>query len=638
MFESDKKSSLDRLKKGLYSRRDVFGDASRHEIHGAESQVPNTWEKPTEEAQAHEVTLKKTRKVYSYLFMAALGFFVIAALIGGYTLFGGKNFISTQNVDIIIEGPASIGGGETLSLDVTIANRNSTDIELVDLIAEYPSGTKDPLDPAKDLNKVRVSVGDIGAKNSAKKEISSLVFGEEGAEREIKLTAEYRTADSNAIFYKEKTYRVTISSSPVLVTIEALGKILGGQSTDINVVVISNATVPIKNLLLSLDYPFGFSVSAANPQPSYGNNIWRIGDLAPGARRSIAIKAVAEGQNDEERTIRASVGIQSEDNEREIATTIISRAHTFAIERPFLGLDLALDGERSDLAAEPGRSVRGEIIWTNNTTSKITNARIEAKLSGNVLDKNSVNATDGYYDSLSNTIVWESGRTPGLDTIAPGEDGRVGFTFATLESIPGQSASNPIITVTVSGKGSRIDDTGVSGEVGAAATRSVKLVSNLALSARALRTQGAISNTGPIPPKVDEVTTYTVVWTVTNTSNNITGAKVTANLPAYVSWTGAVSPADANITYNPTGGGIVWNVGSVPRNASVGSGAKQVSFQVALRPSANQIGTVPDIVSATTITGTDVFTGVNIQNGTPALSTRTSSDLLFKNGDETVVK
>ncbi len=638
MFENEKKSPLDRLKKGLYSRNDVREEAPRHEIHGKGSDVPNTWERPEPKSIPQMVEMSKaemrgTRRVYSYLFLGALFFFLVAVLYGAYTIFGGRNFISADNVDILIEGPSATGGGERLSLNASVVNKNSTDIEYVDLIVEYPDGTKESLDPSKDLTKERVALGNINSQSIAQKTFNALLFGEEGDTKDIKFTAEYRTKGSNAIFFKEKIYRISISSSPVTVRIGALDKVLGGQATDVVVTVSSNTTETVKNLLLSLDYPFGLSVVSSNPPATYDNNVWRIGDLAPGAKRIISLKVLTEGQNEEERTIRASLGIQSQKDEKEIATNIVSRSHTYTIEKPFLGLDLAFDGNRGDFAAEPGSSVRGEIIWMNNSASRITDVRLEAKLTGNVLDKSSVTVDGGYYDSLSNTLIWESGRTSGLDSIAPGEDGRVSFSFRSTNPSPGQAVLNPLITATVSAKAGRVSDSGSSEEIVSAVTRSVKLLTNLSLSSRALRTQGPISNSGPIPPKVDEVTTYTIVWTVTNTSNNITGAKVTASLPPNVTWTGTISPTDANIIYNDSGGNITWNIGGVPRNANVGSGAKQVYFQVSLRPSANQVNSAPQLVGAARITGTDAFTGVSLEGGAPSLSTRTSTDLLYKEGD-----
>lgn len=634
MFESDKKSPLERLNKSLYSRTDEVPSDVRPSIHEKQSFVPETWVEDTSGEES--VEMKATRKTYRYLFGTSLLFFLVAVSIGGYTLFGGRNFVSADNVNVLIEGPVTITGGEPLNLDVSVVNKNATDIENVDLIVEYPDGTKDPNDPSIALSRIKIPLGSIKSQSVSQKSISSVLFGEEGAQREIKFKVEYQTANSGAVFFKEKFYNISISSSPLIVTIDALEKVLSGQAADFSVTISSNTTNPIKNVLLVLDYPFGFSVVSSNPVATYGDNVWKIGDLAPGSKRTIKIKATAQGQDEEERTIRANVGIQSESSDRDIATTIVSRSHSFVLEKPFLGLDVVLDGNRDDLAVAPGRSMRAEIIWTNNSSSKITNARIEAKIVGNVLNKNSVTVEGGYYDSLANTIVWEAGRVQSLNSISPGEDGRVGFTFSSNASFSG-SITNPQISITVSAQGSRVDTSGVPQEITAAITRSVKLLSNLSLSARALHNQGPIANSGPIPPRAENATTYTIVWTVTNTSNNITGAKVVARLPQYVKWTDTVSPSSASISYNPTGGIVTWNVGSVPINAS-GTGNQQVSFQVSVTPSANQIGTSPDIIGSAKITGLDSFTGVVLEDDVPSLSTRTSSDLLFKTGDEVVVE
>lgn len=632
MFESDKKSPLERLNKSLYSRTDKPAGEKRHELEKKDPVVSESWQEEHSDEPIDIEQMKSTRKTYNFIFFGALLFFVISTAIGAYTLFGGRNFVSADNVDILIEGPSAINGGEKLSLQVSVVNKNATDIDDVDLIVEYPEGSKDGESASNDLTRVTIPLGAIASQSVSQETLSSVLFGEEGALRQIKFKVEYTTANSNAVFYKEKSYNITIQSSPIIVGISALDKVLGGQTSDFTFVVTSNTTQPVKDVLLVLDYPFGFKVISSNPQTSYGDNVWRIGDLAPGAKKTITIKASAEGQDNEERVIRASVGIQSKQNEREMATTIITRDHAFSIEKPFLAIDLTLDGTRGDIAAIPGRSVRGEIIFTNNSTDRIVNARIEAKLSGNVLNKNSVSVDGGYYDSLSNTIIWEAGRNSNLETLAPGDTRRLGFGIASTNSSPGQSILNPQITVSVSASGDRVDSGGVPQEITAAVTRSVKLLSSMSISGRALRSQGPITNSGPIPPRVDMGTTYTIVWTVTNTSNNITGAKVTASLPPYVTWTGTVSPNDGSIVYNDTGGNITWNVGSIPKDTT----AKQIHFQVSLRPSANQIGSSPEIISQARMTGTDSFANVLLETTAPSLSTRTSSDLQFKEGDELV--
>ncbi len=646
-FESDRKSPLDRLRKGLYSRNTEQGEAPRHSVHGEQVIVPESWDQeatagapgdpstPGMSSMPHSVP--PHRRIYKVILLGSAAFLLLAVGVAAYTFISGGNFVSVDNVDIQIQGPATIAGGEPLGLDVTVANKNQTAIQLVDLVVEYPSGSKDVTDPSKDLTSSRISLGDIASGGIAQQTVSSLLFGQEGDIKTIKLTAEYRTADSNAIFFKEKDYNVTISSSPVVVSIDSLNSVLSGAAFDMNVTVSSNSTSVIKNLLLTLDYPIGFSAVSASPAATYSDNIWDIGDLAPGTKKTFDIKVTATGDDSSSKTVHANVGIQDATNERLIATNIVTQSHDFTIEKPFLGLDLTLEGAHADLAATAGQTVHGDILWTNNSTSQITNATITAKLSGNVLDENSVTVDDGgFYDSSNNTITWQAGRATGLDSIAPAANGRVSFTVASVALAPGQSVANPLITIAVSANGSRTDETGAPQSVDTAVTRSIKLVSNLALSARALYSQGPFVNSGPMPPKVNSATTYTVVWTVTNTSNTITGATVTATLPPYVAWTGSISPSTANITYDKQSGNIVWAVGNVAQNADIGSGAQQVAFQISLTPSANQAGQVPTLIGSAAISGTDVFTGATLQNSAQALTTRLTTDLLYQPGNETV--
>jgi hypothetical protein len=463
------------------------------------------------------------------------------------------------------------------------------------------------------------------------------MFGEEGAEREIVFTVEYRTANSNAIFYKEKSYKLKLASSPVIVSVDALDKVLSGQDTPLKITVSSNSTSVVKDVLLVLDYPTGYSVSSAVPAATYAGGIWDLGDLAPGTKKTVTVNGSVQGEDGEARTVHARVGIQSQENEREIATNIVSKDHTFQIERPFLGLNLALNGQTSgDVAAEAGRSVRADIIWTNNSATRISNARIEAKLSGNVLDRSSISVTGGYYDSKIDTIIWDAGRVSDLKAIAPGETNRVGFIFASNRAIPGQAVLSPMMNVVVTARGDRVDESGAPQAVATGISRSVKLVSALSLSSRILRSQGPFKNTGPLPPKVDQETTYTIIWTVTNTSNSINNTQVTATLPPYVTWAGSVSPEGSSIEYNAADGTIVWNAGTIPQNASVGAGARQVAFQVVLRPNATQVGISPNVISESVIKGIDSFSGTELRNVAQGLSTVTTTDLLWQNGQGTV--
>ncbi len=633
MFESDKRSALERLKKGLYSRTDRFGESPRHGVRAVSDDVPASWQadEPTPEPEhGHPM-----RRWYVRAVFVALGISIIATTVMLYTVLGGRSFVSVDNIDILIEGPAAIAGGERTLLTVSIENQNATDMELADLIVEFPPGTKDPQDPARNLERSRISVGNIQSGTMVTRTVGATFYGETGQEQKVKLTVEYRTPGSNAIFFKEKYFEFSLSSSPLTITIDGPDSITAGTESAFRIAVSSNTTSVIKDVLVSLEYPFGWAFSSADPRPSTGETLWRLGDLAPGAKRTITLRGRVEGQDGEARTIHAVTGIESATNENEIGTEIVSESHTFSLERPFLGIDLALNGMRTgDLSAEPGKLVRADVIWTNNTPDKITNGRIEARLSGSALDRSSVSSDgSGYYDSKTTSIIWDSGRIPELKEIAPGATGRVGFSFYPTRTSTGGNAS---ISVSVVAGGSRTTESGGTTSLETSVSRSVRLVSNVALATRVLRTQGPISNTGPIPPKVDTETTYTIIWTLTNTANAVSRMEVRSTLPQGVRWTGVTSPAEVDFSYDESTGDIVWRAGSMAGGGV--STVREVAFQVGITPSISAIGSVPQLIGQSTVTAVDDFTGATLRNTAPAQTTRTTTDIFWKTGDETVVQ
>jgi hypothetical protein len=86
------------------------------------------------------------------------------------------------------------------------------------------------------------------------------------------------------------------------------------------------------------------------------------------------------------------------------------------------------------------------------------------------------------------------------------------------------------------------------------------------LTSRALFSTGPFTNTGTLPPKAEEETTYTVLFTTGNTQNDIENARVTAVLGPNVSW---VSASGEDISYNPSNNTVTWNLGTLASGASV---------------------------------------------------------------------
>jgi len=604
--------SIERLKKKLYSRGIPQFIRERRPLYSKEDGTATDWKEAVSEPVSKVLdSAQRSRYFRPPLILAvSVVFFFLATAFGAFFFFGGNNIISSSNLNIGISGPTSIGGGEELTLQISVTNRNSIPIELADLIIEYPDGTRTSGDIGKELPRYRETIGNISPGETAQKTVRAVLFGQERSQKDIKVTIEYRVADSNAIFYKDTNYPITISTSPVSVLVSAPTEAVSGQSLSFSVEVISNSATPLENVMVRGEYPFGFSFTSGTPKPTFGDNVWNLGTLTPGSKRTIILTGVLQGQDNEERVFRFQTGIQSEQNERELKAAFVDVAQTIAVKKPFIGIELALSGKTADpYVGVPGQPIRGDITWTNNLDTPIVAGEIVIRFSGAALNANSISSDTGFYRSSDTSLVW-SRDLPDLAEIAPGKSGHFSFEFA--PAVLSGNIRNPQIKLEISAKGNRVGEGNVPQSVDASLTRTVKVSSDLALT-------GSLSRlSGPLPPKANQETTYRVTLSVRNSANQIGDARVVAALPAYVKYVG--NTGNDAISYSQVGGAVTWQIG----NISSGGAVRTATFDISFTPSASQAGSVPLLVGEQSVTGIDRFTGGGVTAISPSLTTRIS--------------
>ncbi|MBL7045386.1 MAG: hypothetical protein ISR98_02190 [Parcubacteria group bacterium] len=639
MSKDRDRSSIEEMRKRLYARDQRSGKRGRRQLNPIDYDSKSKWSDQSVKPVFKEKK-KKRRSLLSTLLIASVIFFVLAIGISAFFIFGGSNVVSSQNIDIDIQGPVTISGGEELSLQVAITNKNNVAIKLADLLVEYPDGTRSSVDISKALLRHRETIGTLTPGEIIQKTVKAILLGSEDSQQNIKVTVEYRIDGSNAIFFTEKMYDVTLVSAPLSLSVSNINEITSGQEVDFDITVTSNSNTVIKDALLSVEYPFGFEFVSATPEPAFTDKVWDLGDIQPEGKRIIKLRGVIIGEDNEERVFRFSSGVKSEKDEKELEVAFVTSLKSVFIKKPFIGVNLALNGDQgSEYVSAIGDNVRADITWMNNMPVRVSDAEIEVKLRGEALDKFSIVADRGFYRSSDNTITYSRETDGNLATLNPGDSGSVTFSFASLGASSGNIFKNPEIIIDISIKGKRLSENQVPQEIDSSITKKVLLASDLFLTSRALYFTGPFTNTGPLPPKVEQETTYTVIWTVTNSSNIVDNTEVTATLPSYIRWVGQTNPSNADISFNPVGGKIVWNVGSIkPKADTSSSGQAEVAFKVALLPSISQIGVAPILINEQVITGFDRFTSTNINNTKKELTTRLSTDPNFATQDANVVE
>lgn len=645
-LDDGKKEKLEKLEKKLYSRNaPPVIDTGRTDFKAKEPEPVQTEWQGVKNNSFDELAAKMSRvaqnkhSFVNKIFIISALFFVVSAVVATFVFLGGGNIVSSKNVDIQVSGPIAVPGGQEVSLDINIINNNNTDLNSASLLIEYPDGIRTPSDLTKDLDRERFALETIRSNESYRQNLKLVFFGEKDTVKKIKISLEYRVENSSALFYKEKMYEVSISSAPVIITPTYPKEVNSNQDISFNIEVASNSSDEINNFLVNVEYPFGFVFKEATPKPSFGNNIWGFSGLTSGEKRKILIKGSIIGQNNEERVFRINTGTASPDDERVIGVPLSELTESILVKKPFIGLDVLIAGKEGNATVPGGSNVNTQLLIQNNLPSRLFNTTVEVALKGGAFDRLSVSPSDGgFFQSVNDTIFWDKRVVENLSDMDPGSRLDLSFYLSPLTYSKITAGSKPEIEMVIKVTGERILESGSVEKVTAIENRKMVLATDIALSSRIVRSIGNLENTGPIPPKVNTPTTYTIIWDIKNSFNQVSNAEVRATLPAYVKWTNLRSPVGELISFNSVTNQIIWNVGSVLPNTGFNDLKKEVYFQVEFLPSSSQIGDNPMILGEATLSGIDKVTGMRIDKKVGAVTTNFSGDPTFNIGDDRVVQ
>ena len=630
---------IDDLDKRLY-RRDLAGRKEKRidNLSARVFPVARDWKSLDE----HKETVEKVAThptFFKKFFVFSLGFAALAIIFVVITFFTGGNTVSNSNIDLSVVGNSFTAGGDQLPLEIRIANKNATSLQLADVFVEYDKGG----DASGGAQHVRddESLGTIPAGQTVSKNVFVTLYGQEGSTQDIDLTLQYRISGSNAIFVKTSNFPVTISSAPIALSSDLPKTVTPNQPESFTVKVVSNSKSTVSDMLLHVDYPAGFQYASSTPNATSLNDTWNLGDMAPGAEKDITISGTIFGQDGDDRAFHISTGAASASDATQIGLTYNSLVQVVSLVKPFLEADLAINGATdATVPVTSNSTVNVSVRYANNLPTEVTNAVVTVSLSGNAYDPNSVTSNKGFYDSSNNTVTWDQTSVPALAAIEPADAGTLDFSFKVKPLYaPGQSLIiNPAVSFSVSIQGKQPDASGAVSQITGSDIKTALVTSDLGFSANAFYTSGPFANTGPIPPAANQPTTYTVTWTVTNSSNPLTGGVATAQLPTYVDWIGTTSPSGETMTYDDSSRTVSWNIGQIAPGVGTTGAARAVSFQVRLNPSVSQVGSEPALVLPASVTAKDSYTGETVTASRPAVSTQLDNDAHFPEEGGVVTK
>ncbi|PIR46701.1 MAG: hypothetical protein COV07_02890 [Candidatus Vogelbacteria bacterium CG10_big_fil_rev_8_21_14_0_10_45_14] len=631
----------DHLAKEWNASSDTSKDAKSPDLEIGEGFVPSGEGGESALSTETEPMKKKRLGLLTILFIMSVAFFVAAGAFAYMRFAGEGNVVSQDSIEIRVSGPLAVRGGDELSLEVQIDNKNSVPLQFVELVATYPAGTREPGDLKSSLIRSRDTIGTIPPAGFAKKTVKAVLFGEEGVERDITFAIEYRVPNSSAIFKKTHTVSILLSDSPINLSVAAQETINRGDDVRLVISVASNSTSVLSDMHIAASYPPGFTFKSSNISPIAGGRLWQLGDIAPSQSRTLEIVGSLEGSDGEGKAFRFVAGLGKEIESSEVSVPYSESLHRVELVSPKLALDLAINGVSSpSVIVEGGKAVRVDLSWKNNLDEDILDTVFVVNLSGELVNEKSIISDHGHYDSNTKTIRLTKADDSRLARLTPGASGQTSFSFDIISPAEFEQGvpRNPNIRISVDATAERLRDTPGTPFLSANIEREMRIQSALALSSSAVYSIGPFTNEGPIPPKVGEETMYTVIWSLSNAGSDLRNVITRAVLPSYMRYVGSISPGSELVVYTEKGGEIRWEVDRLQSGAGAGIPPRTVAFQIAFLPSITQAGRSAVLLGEASVLGRDLFTETDIKRMSPAITTRITTDPAYREEHASVVE
>lgn len=562
---------------------------------------------------------------------------ILVIFIAVGAIFWGRHSFSKAKVEIDIEVPEEIASGEEISLIIKYENNNRVDLGDTYLIIDYPIGTFSL--EGKEIFQEEKKLGTILRKSEGEKEFRVRFIGEEGSAKNLVAKLNYQPQNINSRFENSALFRIEINSVLIGIDIEGSEETISGQEVSYLIEYENKTDNDISNLKMELTYSDDFEFKTAEPNPAEEDDIWQIGLLKSGQKKTINLKGILRGEERENKILKATIGRTENNNflqysQKEFITQISPS--------PLL-LRLELQGIEDKCNVDSGERLNYKIEFKNNTDIALVELVLKAHLNNKVFDFQTLDLDEGFFDSRQGIITWSGADVEGLSLLEPNQSDEVGFSVKIRDplmfSYNDKNLQARILaeieTLAVPAKFS-VSELRVEKESLCRVNSQLSLGTNVYY----YESESGFTNTGPIPPKVDQLTTYTIHWQIFNGSNDVENVRIWSILPQGIDWPDNYNNkvSDSQFHYNERTKEIIWQINKVPAGTGIIFPTYELVFQIGLRPSVNQIGQTPVLINESSIEGKDSFTKVILKDFSPIVDTSLPHDPKIDIGQGKVVE
>lgn len=432
------------------------------------------------------------------------------------------------------------------------------------------------------------------------------------------LVAKLTYRQENRSIFEEKIATIikTLRGSILQANLTASDKILASGSTLISYQLTNKGQQVLQLITLPLKPNLEFVISPLQlGKGKNENSTWLIDSLAPGESTTLEANLISN-ISDNNSSVNLNLTPTILVNGQAILQTTLK--HTFNVVRPQATFSANWTDNLDK--AHPGETKTLNLALTNNGSIDLNDLSLELPIAKDIINTTKlIDINHGVYQNEK--FIINKNFNAGLGNLKIGETKNIEFSIP-LNSAPiggtDLSLTLPIrIKALVPGvENGFYENTIVSKPL------KIGTSLNLAAELRYYTNEGDQLGRGPLPPQVGKETKYWAMIKITNGTSRIDNLNFSAELPAYVNWTGKNSVSLGKfVAYNTQTRTVSWSSPTLEAHEQAG-----IYFEISLTPSEAQRGTLPLILQNLKAVGHDDYLDEPLSANANNLDISLSSD------------
>jgi len=537
-----------------------------------------------------------------YIIFTILFIIIVAGFIGFWN-YRDKVF-SKETLRLEILGPESAKAGDEIEYTVKYKNNGSFALQNPKLIFELPENT------ITEDSKIRFTedLEDIYPGDEDFMKFKGTLIGKDNDLKVAKAWLSYTPKNLTARYGRDTTFTTKIETVPITIDFDLPSKAEKGKELSYSINYFSNIDYPLESLSIKIENVDGFNFVKSEPI-SLDNLEWKIPTLLKTQGGRIKITGLVTAEKGKQLNFVAKIGMRQQGQ-----FVVIKEKNIFVdIIEPQIFISQQINGF-SNYIAGPGENLHFEIFFRNIGSFAFENLLALVKFNSSAFDLSSIKALGAEIRQQDNLIAFDYKQNSQLQKLNPQQEGKLEFDIKLKETWDFSESEKNNLSIKNTVQISEINQEFIT-----------KVNSKLEVSQKVFYSnQSGINNYGPLPPTINQTTTYTIFWQVKNFSNDVKNVKVKAVMPQGVSLTGIIEPESelTKFTFDRLSRELIWSVGDL----KAGENSIPLYFQISLTPQNYQQGKIIDLIGQATVYGEDQFTNSTIQNTSSSVNTNLPDD------------